>query len=231
LLFILDTLTGIKYYLSSQSVFLEGPIPLMTKKEQILKAATILFANKGYAESTTLELSEVTGVASGTIFYHFTNKEGLFLAMLEDIRKIIDREFENYFGEMGSSSGLQMIEEVIAFFMYLDSKYEPQFMLLQRPHTNKMAEVNPKCREHLEAIYNRQVDIIERAIILGQKDESIANLPVRKTALIVFSMIDGFLRFKNNNFYDAGALFNELVKLCQRMLEQRKTQHESQRTD
>jgi AcrR family transcriptional regulator len=196
----------------------------MKKKEQILRAATVLFANKGYAESTALELSEVTGVAAGTIFYHFGNKEGLFIAILEDIHTIVDAEFENFFDGQVFSSGLQMMEEVIAFFMYLDSKYAPQFMLLQRHHTNKMAHAIPKCREHLEAVYNRLVDIVEQSLVLGQKDESIAGLPVRKTALIVFSMIDGFLRLKNNDIYDTGALFNELVKLCQRMLEKRPTE-------
>ncbi|MGD9097080.1 MAG: hypothetical protein PVF97_03280, partial [Desulfobacterales bacterium] len=72
--------------------------------------------------------------------------------------------------------------------------------------------------------YNRLVDIFEQTITLGRKDASIADLPVRKTALIVFSMVDGFVRLKNNNIYEAGALFNELVKLCQRMLENRTDQ-------
>ncbi|MGD8251563.1 MAG: TetR/AcrR family transcriptional regulator [Desulfobacterales bacterium] len=196
----------------------------LTRKEHILKYATVLFANKGYAESTTLELSEVCGVASGTIFYHFGTKEGLFLAILEDIRQAIDMEFEQYFDGLTFSSGLQMLEEIIAFYLYMASKYEAQFMLLQRPHTNKMANTNHECRVHLEAIFNRLVDIFEKTILRGQQDGSIADLPVRKTALILFSMVDGFVRFKNNNFYDAGALFNELVTLCQRMLENRKTE-------
>jgi AcrR family transcriptional regulator len=199
----------------------------MTRKEQILKAATVLFANKGYAETTTLELSEVIGVASGTIFYHFGSKEGLFLAILEDFHKTIEWEFESYFKGLKFPSGLQMLEEVIAFYLYLASKYECQFMLLQQLHTSKMAQNNPKCRKYLEAIYNRLVDIFEQTILLGQEDVSIADLPVRKTALIVFSMVDGFVRLKNNNIYDAGALFNELVQLCQRMLENRTNELES----
>jgi AcrR family transcriptional regulator len=199
----------------------------MTRKEQILRAATVLFANKGYAETTTLELSEVIGVASGTVFYHFGSKEGLFLAILEDIHDTIESEFELYFKDLKFSSGLLMMEEIIAFYLYLASKYESQFMLLQQPHTSKMAQSNPKCRQYLEALYNRLVEIFEKAILIGQHDASMADLPVRKAALIVFSMVDGFVRLKNNNIYEAGALFNELVKLCQRMLENRSTGFES----
>ena len=199
----------------------------MTRKEQILKAATVLFANKGYAETTTLELSESIGVASGTIFYHFGSKEGLFLAILDDIHQTIELEFNLYFKALKFPSGLKMLEEVIAFYLYLASKHESQFMLLQQPHTSQMALDNTECRAHLEAIYNRLVEIFEKTIVAGQKDASIEELPVRKTALIAFSMVDGFVRLKNNNIYDAGALFNELVKLCQRMLESRTTECES----
>jgi hypothetical protein len=44
-------------------------------------------------------------------------------------------------------------------------------------------------------------------------------MPARKTALIVFTMVDGLVRFKLYNLYDAGALFNELMASCRRMLE------------
>ncbi|HAS89092.1 MAG TPA: TetR/AcrR family transcriptional regulator, partial [Desulfovibrio sp.] len=40
----------------------------------------------------------------------------------------------------------------------------------------------------------------------------------RKTALIIFTMVDGLVRFKNFNLYDAGALFNELIESIRRML-------------
>jgi hypothetical protein len=32
-------------------------------------------------------------------------------------------------------------------------------------------------------------------------------------------MVDGLVRFKNDNLYDAGALFNELLRTCRRMLQ------------
>lgn len=44
------------------------------KKAAILEAATILFANKGFADTSMQELSSMTGAAEGTIFYHFKTK-------------------------------------------------------------------------------------------------------------------------------------------------------------
>ena len=42
--------------------------------------------------------------------------------------------------------------------------------------------------------------------------------PPRETAMILFAMVDGLLRLKTCNLYDAGALYDELIASCRRML-------------
>ncbi len=191
----------------------------MTKKEAILQTATSLFSKNGYKETAMSELSRLTGAAEGTIFYHFKNKESLFLAILERVREMIVLEFQGYMKEKEHKNGLEMIESAISFFLYLAGKMEDQFLILHRHFPYKLAEANPVCRQHLEAIYDCLVDIFENAVSTGQKDGSIsADLPTRKIALIIFSMVDGIVRFKTYNLYDAGALYNELMESCRRIL-------------
>ncbi len=48
----------------------------------ILQSATRLFSENGFKETSMADLAKVTGVAQGTIFYHFKNKEELFLSIL-----------------------------------------------------------------------------------------------------------------------------------------------------
>jgi AcrR family transcriptional regulator len=45
------------------------------RKDEILDAAERLFAAKGYAATTTADLLHETGIARGTLYYHFTSKE------------------------------------------------------------------------------------------------------------------------------------------------------------
>jgi AcrR family transcriptional regulator len=191
----------------------------MTRKEAILQAATLLFSQKGYTETSTTEISEMTGVAQATVFYHFNSKEKLFLTVLEHTRELITREFESYMGNKAFKNGMDMIENAISFYLYIAGKLENQFLLLHRHYPYKMAETNPICRQHLEAIYDCLVDIFEGAVLLGQQDGSIVNRPARKIALIIFSMADGIVRFKTYNLYDANALFNEMVESCRKILD------------
>ncbi len=185
----------------------------MKKKEAILKVATVLFANKGFGDTSVQELARMTGVAEGTIFYHFKSKEGLLLTILEETRDEIVDQFERFFENRPFGSGLEMAEEVVSFYLYLAGLMEDKFLY-------RLSETNPGFRENLESIYNCLVDIFERAIATGQEDGSISReIHTRKSALILFTMVDGLVRFKNHNLYDAGALFNELISMCRRMLQ------------
>ncbi|MBW1676244.1 MAG: TetR/AcrR family transcriptional regulator [Deltaproteobacteria bacterium] len=190
----------------------------MSKKDAILQVATKLFSEKGFKETRMSELSKMTGAAEGTIFYHFKNKEEIFLAILEHFKGDIVKEFQQYIAERNFGTGLEMMEGAISFYLHLASAMEDRFLLLHRHDAYELARVNPVCREQLETIYNCFLDIFEQAILLGQQDGSIAPMPARKTALILFSMVDGLVRFNTYDLYDAGALYNELIEACRRML-------------
>jgi len=188
------------------------------KKDAILRAAIVLFSEKGFKDTSVTDLAAMTGAAEGTIFYHFKSKENLFLEILKRVREKIIEEFNIYIAERSFETGLDMAEGVVSFYLYLAGTMEHGFLLLHRHYPYELALVNPVCREHLEAIYNCLVDIFERAITLGQEDGSISAAHSRKVALILFSMVDGLVRFKTYNLYDAGALYNELISSCRRML-------------
>lgn len=65
----------------------EVPNPLATRREQILDAATIVFAEKGFHRATIREVARAAGVADGTIYNYFENKAALLLGLLERLNE------------------------------------------------------------------------------------------------------------------------------------------------
>jgi len=191
----------------------------MNKKNIILEGAARLFSEKGFGETPMTEISKATGAAEGTIFYHFKNKEELFVAILEDFKKNIIEEFRNYEGQAEFKTGLDMLEGGISFYFHLAGTMEDRFLLLHRHDLYELAEVNPIGRGHLEEIFTYFLDIIEQAVSRGQEDGSIRKADTRKMAWIIFSMVDGLVRFNTFRLYEAGALYNELIESCRRMLQ------------
>ncbi|MBU4318033.1 MAG: TetR/AcrR family transcriptional regulator [Proteobacteria bacterium] len=190
----------------------------MTKKEAILQTATFLFAQKGYKETSISELSKLTQVAEGTIFYHFKNKETLFLAILEKTREVILSEYEQFVKDKSVQNGMELMENSIYFYLYLAGKFESQLLLLHRHFPYQLALENKDCRNHLEAIYDCLVNIFERAVLEGIKDGSMDELPARKMALIIFSMMDGIVRLKIYNLYNVSSLMDDIILSCRRIL-------------
>lgn len=191
----------------------------MNKRTTILEAAARLFSEKGFRETPMAEISKATGAAEGTIFYHFKNKEELFVAILEDFKNNIIQEFKRYENQAEFKSGMEMIEGVVSFYFHLAAAMEDRFLLLHRHDLYELAQVNPTCRRHLEEIFTYFLDIIEQSISRGQKDGSIRKTDTRKMAWIIFSMVDGLVRFNTFRLYEAGALYNELIESCRRMLQ------------
>ena len=190
----------------------------MSKKESIIRAATILFCKKGFENTRMSEISRITGAAEGTIFYHYKNKEDLFLAVLEQFRQDIMNEFDHYLAEMRFRSGMQMLEGCLSFYLSLAETMEDRFLLLHRRDAYELARVNGACKEHLEAVYNGLVNIFEMAVAKGQVDGSMSTMDPRKVALIIFSMVDGLARFNTYELYNAGSLYYELITVCRRMV-------------
>lgn len=55
-------------------------------KNRIIEAAGRLFAERGYAETTSKEICETVGANMAAVNYHFGNRDGLYLAVLEKVR-------------------------------------------------------------------------------------------------------------------------------------------------
>ncbi len=190
----------------------------MTKRTAILNAATKSFATRGFRETSTTDLAQMTGVAEGTVFYHFESKEKLFIAVLEHVRQEFDRDFVEYLERANVSSGLMMLDEAARFYLELAAEKEELFLLLHRSDAFELARVNDHCRKQLEAIFDCFVSVFERAIIKGQEDGSIMAFPARNKALLIFTMVDGLVRLRDSSLYDPGAIYPDVLDACRKLV-------------
>lgn len=67
----------------------------LKKKELILKAATTLFANKGYSGTSVREIVEAAGVTKPTLYYYFKNKDDLYNTLMDEAIQIFFDIFDN----------------------------------------------------------------------------------------------------------------------------------------
>ena len=73
-------------------------------RERLLRAATRLFAAKGYAATTVRDILRAAGVTAPVLYYHFGNKEGVFLALVREGIQKFDSTVEKSVGQAGTAA-------------------------------------------------------------------------------------------------------------------------------
>ncbi len=59
-------------------------LPAAERRRQLLQTASKLFAEQGYARTTTAQLAQQAGVTEPIIYRHFASKRDLFVALVEE---------------------------------------------------------------------------------------------------------------------------------------------------
>ncbi|HEX6556049.1 MAG TPA: helix-turn-helix domain-containing protein [Ktedonobacteraceae bacterium] len=65
---------------------------ISARHKQILDAATIVFAEKGFHRATIKDIARLAGIADGTIYTYFASKTEVLLAILNRLNETTERE-------------------------------------------------------------------------------------------------------------------------------------------
>lgn len=85
-------------------------------KNKILNAASILFFEKGYEETTMQDIMERSGVSKGAIYHYFASKQEIISFMIKDAQKHINTRFLKI-ADDNSLSAEEKIKAVITYFI------------------------------------------------------------------------------------------------------------------
>jgi TetR/AcrR family fatty acid metabolism transcriptional regulator len=65
---------------------------IQARRNQILDAATTVFAEKGFQRATIRDVAKAAGIADGTIYNYFENKTALMLGILDRLNQTEQRD-------------------------------------------------------------------------------------------------------------------------------------------
>jgi AcrR family transcriptional regulator len=104
------------------------------RREEILDAATSLFAEQGYSDAVTQALADRLGVGKGTIYRYFPSKRDLFLAaadrVMRKMRQQVDASLD------GIDDGLARVSKAIEAFLtfFADNPELVELLIQERAH-------------------------------------------------------------------------------------------------
>ncbi len=86
-------------------------------KESIRKAAAELFAEKGFAATSTREICARAGITKPVLYYHFGSKEELYQSLVHDCFNEYQRELRRA-SHRGRTTRERLLEVLLAMFSF-----------------------------------------------------------------------------------------------------------------
>ncbi|REE70670.1 TetR family transcriptional regulator [Paenibacillus taihuensis] len=166
----------------------------MTEKQaKILASAIEVFAEKGYAASSTSEIAQRAGVAEGTIFRHYKTKKELLLSIvapavtkliapfvMRGFGKVLDSNYE-HFDEVLRA----MIENRIEFIQKHRSILK---ILLQE------IPFHPELQVHIQKdILAKVLERLQKIVVKFQAQGQMVDLPSSTIIRLCISTIMGYI--------------------------------------
>ncbi|MDO8373014.1 MAG: TetR/AcrR family transcriptional regulator [Polaromonas sp.] len=153
-----------------------------TTRDNILRAATKVFARYGYEGGSVEKISQSAKSFDRMIYYYFGSKEGLFIEVLEDMyRRMNDAELEL---DLDLEQPVESLKEVIRFVVTYYSK-NPEFITLlntENLHRGKHIAKSMRAREYSSPA----IAIIQKLLESGVKKKVFrADISARNVYLLI----------------------------------------------
>lgn len=130
------------------------------RKHEILDIAKELFIEKGYENTSIVNILEKVGIAKGTLYYYFTSKE-------EILDAIIDRISEKIFykaQEISKDHSLSVQEKILGVVMSLNIEDDKEKKIVNNIHNPQNLLMHQK---QFDSIIDNVVPILTKVICEG----------------------------------------------------------------
>ncbi|MEM8987586.1 MAG: TetR/AcrR family transcriptional regulator [Pseudomonadota bacterium] len=152
-------------------------------RSALINAARTLFAEKGYAETTTPDIVKAAGVTRGALYHHFDDKVELF-------RAVVIQEYASVAAEITASatkahsSAIQALRQGgRGYLEAMKNKGRIRIMLLDGPAVLGQIELNKIDRETSE-------DALRIGLAEAMQSKEIKQLPIEALTVQLSAMFD-----------------------------------------
>lgn len=134
------------------------------RKNEILDAAEVLFARKGFEETSTGDILEMVGIARGTLYYHFRSKEEI----LDSVVQRMTNEMMHKAALIVSDKKRPVLDRLSDAVMALNLDSDLAHEILEQVHKPQNALMHQKMQERL---LNGIVPILTKLIQEGMEQK------------------------------------------------------------
>jgi len=188
----------------------------VSKKQEILQAATGLFAAQGFDGTTTLQISREAGITEPVIYYHFRGKDDLFT-------RIINTTFEKIFSHLDTlpsktENEFEKIENLIVLHLDIVKKMPDEIYLAVSTCPSRLKDPDGICRKSIQEMRRRLKDYLAGCLEKGIQQGEFHTVPVDATVNLLNALLNGLIRQRGLKLKEVKGIKETAVEFCRRSL-------------
>ena len=155
------------------------------KYMQIIDAAVIVIAENGYHQAQVSKIAKQAGVADGTIYLYFKNKEDILISLFEEkMGEFVEKIEEKIAGKVTAEEKLLMMIETHFQLLFEDHHMAIVTQL-------ELRQSNKELRLRINEVLRGYLQVIDKIILEGKETgEFSSDLDVRLARQMIFGTID-----------------------------------------
>lgn len=175
-------------------------------KRKIFKTAIKLFSEKGFDNAGIEEITAVSGVAKGSLYYHFETKEEIFDTLLDSGFKLLENSVEIKFRHRETAE--EKLDAIVLILIKIVVLYE-EFMTVVISNSLAKNERSLKCQKAISAFCKRIEAVIQEGIDSGEFKEGNAE----SLSYLVFSTTysTAMYRIQKNNEVTSTEIYDDYI--------------------
>lgn len=134
-------------------------------KDRILDAALNVFSNKGYHDTRLDEIVKESNTSKGSIYFHFPNKERLFIALVDKFAGLLERQVEEAIDP--NAEGIQRVRGALEAVLNTFSRYRRPAKILLIQAAGLGAVFEAKRMEVHDRFSNMIKRYLDEAVAVG----------------------------------------------------------------
>ena len=155
------------------------------KYHRILTAAIKVFAEQGFNQATIAQIAREAGVADGTIYLYFKNKDDILVHFYTQKTQQVFNRFRQAVNQ--ADTAIEKLRNLIHTHLE-EFRNDPHMAIAYQIETRQHREFTQEHIKEMSAMYR---DIINEIIELGQKEGTIRpNLPLGMVKRMINGAVD-----------------------------------------
>ena len=154
-------------------------------RDRVLNTAVAIFAQKGYAGTSVREIAEQAGVSKPVVYYYFTSKEGLFMAILEMAENLQKKMLAEVLKSQGS-----VLDRLVMLYRKVYAEVEVHQSLYKMIHGLIFGPPQGTPNYDFSRYHRHMIDAIAKIYDSGITGNEVKKSAGKEVAYLVLSLID-----------------------------------------